>query len=139
MIIYDHSIWRGSVGNLRSALKGALRAYDFAEKASNTRIYNPAKNPFYTIYHYFSLWSKQHLFERAFHDLLKFYVGRRGGLSKNIVVDTSFVKNVFGSDCLGRSPIDRGRNATKVSAITDDMGTPLATLLQGARAPQVQV
>ena len=81
-----------------------------------------------TIYHYFSCWSKRHLFERAFQDLLQFYVRRRGGLSKNIVVDTSFVKNVFGRDCLGRSPVDRGRKATKVSAITDDTGTPLYLL-----------
>ena len=81
-----------------------------------------------TIYHYFAQWSKQHLFERAFHDLLQFYLRRRGGLSKNIVVDTSFVKNVWGRDCLGRSPVDRGRKATKVSAVTDDIGTPLYLL-----------
>lgn len=81
-----------------------------------------------TIYHYFALWSKQHLFEHAFHDILQFYLRRRGGLSKNIVVDTSFVKNIWGRDCLGRSPVDRGRKATKVSAVTDDVGTPLYLL-----------
>jgi len=41
------------------------------------------------------------------------------------VVDTSFVKNVFGSQCIGPSPFDRGRNATKVSAIVDHSGIPL--------------
>lgn len=81
-----------------------------------------------TIYHYFSQWSKQHLFERAFHDLLKYYLRRRGGLSKNVVVDTSFVKNVWGRDCLGKSPVDRGRKATKVSVLTDGVGTPLHLL-----------
>ena len=49
-------------------------------------------------------------------------------VSKTIVVDTSFVKNVCGRDCLGRSPVDRGRKATKVSAVTDDVGTPLYLL-----------
>jgi transposase len=44
------------------------------------------------------------------------------------VVDTSFVKNVWGRDCLGRSPVDRGRKATKVSAVTDARGTPLYLL-----------
>ena len=81
-----------------------------------------------TIYHYFSLWSKKHVFERAFLDILRFYLRRRGGVSKNVVVDTSFVKNVWGRDCLGKSPVDRGRKATKVSAMTDDLGTPLYLL-----------
>lgn len=81
-----------------------------------------------TIYHYFAQWSKRHVFEHAFHDLLQFYLRRRGGLSAHVVVDTSFVKNVWGRDCLGRSPVDRGRKATKVSAITDAQGTPLYLL-----------
>ena len=81
-----------------------------------------------TIYHYFSQWSKKHVFERAFLDILRFYLRRRGGVSKNIVVDTSFVKNVWGRDCLGKSPVDRGRKATKVSALTDNIGTPLYLL-----------
>ena len=75
-----------------------------------------------TIYHYFSLWSKRHFFQQAYHHLLQFYLRRRG-LSENVVVDTSFVKNVCGRDCLGKSPVDRGRKATKVSALpmVDDM------------------
>jgi transposase len=40
-----------------------------------------------TIYHYFAQWSKQHIFERAFLDVLRFYLRRRGGVSKNIIVD----------------------------------------------------
>ena len=80
-----------------------------------------------TVYHYFSLWSKRHFFERAYHNLLQFYLRRRG-LSQHVVVDTSFVKNVFGRDCLGKSPVDRGRKATKVSALVDAFGTPLHLL-----------
>jgi hypothetical protein len=38
------------------------------------------------------------------------------------VVDTTFVKNVFGR---GSNPFDRGRKATKVSAIVDHKGVPL--------------
>jgi len=77
-----------------------------------------------TIYHYFSSWSKANLFERAYQHLIKVYVKTRG-LSKEIIVDTSFIKNVFGRNCIGPSPFDRGRNATKVSAITDKHGIPL--------------
>ena len=43
-----------------------------------------------------------------------------------LVVDTSFVKNVYGRDLLGRNRPDRGRNATLVSLCTNERGTPLA-------------
>jgi putative transposase len=36
------------------------------------------------------------------------------------------VKNVYGRDCVGRNPTDRGRKATKVSALVADDGVPLA-------------
>ena len=76
-----------------------------------------------TIYHYFSKWSKAHIFEHAYRDIVKAY--SKVGLSKQEIVDTSFVKNVWGRDCVGKSPVDRGRKATKVSVITDAKGTPL--------------
>ena len=79
-----------------------------------------------TIYHYFAKWSKAHIFEHAYHDIVKVYT--KVGLSQNVVVDTSFVKNVWGRDCVGKSPVDRGRKATKVSVITDSRGTPLHLL-----------
>ena len=47
---------------------------------------------------------------------------------QELIVDTSFVKNVWGRDCLGKSPVDRGRKATKVSILTDARGTPLQLL-----------
>jgi hypothetical protein len=74
-----------------------------------------------TVHHYFSLWSKHHLFQHAYNDLLRVYLKIRPRSSTR-VVDTSFVKNVFGRDCVGPSPFDRGRNATKVSTITDHTG-----------------
>jgi transposase len=43
-----------------------------------------------------------------------------------VIVDTSFIKNVFGRDCTGPSPFDRGRKATKVSAVVDEKGIPLS-------------
>ena len=79
-----------------------------------------------TVYHYFAKWSKAHVFERCYTDLLKFYAKR--GLSKEIIADTSFVKNIWGRDCVGKSPVDRGRKATKVSALVDNRGTPLQLL-----------
>ena len=77
-----------------------------------------------TIFYYFSMWSKKHLFQHAYDDLLRVYLKIRPR-SPIRIVDTSFVKNVFGCDCVGSSPFDRGRNATKVSTITDHKGIPL--------------
>ena len=36
--------------------------------------------------------------------------------------DTSFIKNLFGKDCVGPSPVDRGRKATKLSVVCDEIG-----------------
>lgn len=80
-----------------------------------------------TIYHYFSKWSKANIFEKAFHDLVSFYL-KQMGFSNEVIVDTSFIKNVYGKDCIGRSPVDRGRKATKLSAIVDSSGIPLHIL-----------
>lgn len=80
-----------------------------------------------TVYAWFSKWSKDGIFEHASRDIVQFYIRRRG-LSQNLVVDTSFVKNVMGSNCVGKSPVDRGRKATKVSALVDNIGTPLQIL-----------
>ena len=78
-----------------------------------------------TIYHYFSLWSKAHLFSTAYQHILNVYQKSKR-IGDKILVDTSFIKNIFGRDCIGPSPFDRGRNATKVSAVVDDTGIPLA-------------
>ena len=79
-----------------------------------------------TVYHYFAKWSKAHVFEHCYTDLLKFYARR--GFSREIIADTSYVKNIWGRDCVGKSPVDRGRKATKVSALVDSRGTPLQLL-----------
>ena len=79
-----------------------------------------------TIYYYFSLWSKHNLFEHAYQDLIRVYRKiKLSSKSKILIADTSFIKNVFGRDCVGASPFDRGRNATKVSTLTDHTGIPL--------------
>ena len=48
------------------------------------------------------------------------------------MVDTTFVKNVYGKDVVGRNPTDRGRFATKVSLLTDSQGTPLCSVFHKA-------
>ena len=79
------------------------------------------------VYAWFNELSRKHVFERAYKDLLRFYANRHG-ISTDIITDTSFVKNVYGRDCLGRSYYDRGRKATKVSALVDRRGIPIQLL-----------
>jgi transposase len=79
-----------------------------------------------TIYHYFRQWSQLRVFEDCFYELA------RRVPQDHVVVDTTFVKNVFGKDVLGRNPTDRGRKATKVSLITNQHGTPLSVTFHKA-------
>ena len=60
-----------------------------------------------TVYHYFNLWSKAHIFENVFYAIVNARTLQKGPL----VVDTSFVKNVHGRDVTGRNPTDRGRKS----------------------------
>ena len=75
--------------------------------------------------------SNQHVFENAFYECVRDYKRKRSrnrnSKQNKGVIDTSYVKNVFGCDVVGKNPTDRGRKATKVSLLVDGTGTPLAT------------
>ena len=86
-----------------------------------------------TVYHYFNLWSKARIFEDVFYGIVK----RRPSSGGALVVDTSFVKNVYGKDVTGRNPTDRGRKATKVSLLTDCRGTPLCSVFHKANKSDI--
>ena len=78
----------------------------------------------YTVFYRFNQWNKKNVFQKAYERILAIYNKRRA--LKNPIhmmfADTSFIKNIFGTDCLGPSPVDRSRNATKISTICDDLG-----------------
>ena len=71
--------------------------------------------------------SKKRVFEDAFKNLAKLYSQTR---QQAPVVDSMFVKNIFGKEVVGRNHTDRGRNAVKVSLLTDTSGIPLAATYQ---------
>ena len=60
---------------------------------------------------------------RALLKLERRRTSRRGAFH---CIDSTFVKNIYGRDCIGRNPTDRGRMATKVSALVDQDGLPLS-------------
>ena len=83
------------------------------------------KYDFRTVHNFFRKWSKAKVFERAYISMLSLSRRRRRRGSYHCI-DTSFVKNILGRDCVGRNPTDRGRNATKMSVIVDETGIPVS-------------
>ena len=73
-----------------------------------------------TVFKTMHKWVEKDVFRTAYIRLLNLY--RRKRRPRYFCIDSTFVKNVYGSDCVGRNPTDRGRKATKVSAVVDDIG-----------------
>ena len=78
---------------------------------------------FKTVYKWFRDWVGRGVFDLLWSRVQALYLRRRP--SRHHIVDTSYVKNILGIDCIGKNPTDRGRSATKVSAVTDDIGVPI--------------
>jgi transposase len=87
----------------------------------------PAHVSYKTVHRRFMDWSKKRVFEDSFKNLAAGYARNQ---QKSLVVDSTFVKNVFGKEVIGRNHTDRGRRATKVSLLTDTAGVPIATTYQ---------
>ena len=90
----------------------------------------PRNVSFVTVFKTMHKWIKADLFRIAYQRLLHLYSRRRR--PRYCCVDSTFVKNVYGADCIGRNPTDRGRMATKVSAAVDDLGIPYALVYSPA-------
>ena len=73
-----------------------------------------------TVFKAMHKWMQHNVFSEAYKRLLKLYSRRRK--PRYLCVDSSFVKNVYGNGCTGQNPTDRGRQATKLSVVVDDMG-----------------
>ena len=85
-----------------------------------------------TFHNHYIKWCEYNIFKIAYKKILKLNnIGKRKS-TKYMCIDTTFVKNFYGRDYIGRNPTDRGRNATKVSAIVTDNGTPVSLTLYPA-------
>ena len=78
---------------------------------------------FRTAHRHFIRWARLGVFEAAYHRLLRLSRRRRRD-GTYLAIDTTFVKNMFGVDVIGRNRTDRGRMATKVVALVDERGLP---------------
>ena len=82
-------------------------------------------------------WIGKGIFEDAYKKVLKLYMKHHP--AKYYCIDSSYVKNAFGRDVVGRNPVDRGRKATKVSVITDQNGIVHACHLAAGNIPDVKL
>ena len=80
---------------------------------------------FQTIHRHFMSWARCGVFKKAYETAIKL-MRRPGRRREYHCIDTTFIKNIYGMDCKGRNPTDRGRSATKLSAIVDGTGLPIS-------------
>ena len=82
-------------------------------------------------------WTDKNVFVEAYRRALQVY--RKHNATTHCCVDSTFVKNVFGRDCIGRNPTDRGRKAIKLSAVTDQNGVVFGIHASPANIPDVSL
>ena len=80
---------------------------------------------FQTVHGHFMAWARKGVFKRAYAIALRL-MRRKGRRNQYYCIDTTFIKSIYGQDCVGRNPTDRGRNATKLSAMVDSRGLPVS-------------
>lgn len=86
-----------------------------------------------SIYKHFRKWASYGIFEESYKQLLENYHRSKYCVNdKNIthmIIDCSLIKSIYGVDCVGANPTDRGRNANKISVIVDNNNIPLSFIL----------
>ena len=86
----------------------------------------PGNGPNYrSVHRHFMAWCRAGVFRSAYQALLRLYA-RKTRRGEYHCIDSSYVKSIYGVACVGRNPTDRGRNATKMSAIVTDEGLPVS-------------
>lgn len=85
------------------------------------------------LYHFYK-WTRDNIFYNCWTQVYNMYqkTWKYNTNLTHISVDCSLIKSMNGNDCIGRNPTDRGRNGTKISAITDLIGVPVGYYLSGA-------
>lgn len=83
-----------------------------------------------TIYRHANKWFKENIFQKAYKIVLRWY--RRHHPAKFYCIDSTMIKNHYGTDCIGRNPTDRGRSGSKLTTIVDQNGVTNSVLFTTA-------
>lgn len=81
------------------------------------------KSHYTTIYKKFIYWNDLKVFENIYDYLLILYL--RNNIIKNTYIDASHIKNIGGTDDIGKNHYDRFRNSTKLHLLIDQNRIPL--------------
>ena len=102
------------------------------------RALRPKCASYQTVHRYFSIWSGAEIFKKAYE--IAYKLQRRPVRRKQRLhcIDSSFVKNIYGRDCVGRNPTDRDMKASKLSAVIDEHGLPLSLIFFPANCHKVR-
>jgi transposase len=95
------------------------------------------QSSYQTIHRHFMVWTQKNVFREAYSIAYKLQNRPTRRNLRFQCIDASFVKNIYGRDCVGRNPTDRGRKATKLSAIVDQDGLPLSLVFFPANVHDV--
>ena len=90
-----------------------------------------------TLFKHAQKWVHSGIFHRAYSTILNRYASHNDG--KYYIIDSSHVKNAFGRQGLGRSPVDRGRKGLKISVLTDSNGVVHNIRSDGANISDFQL
>lgn len=89
-----------------------------------------------TVYSRINVWNKNNVFKNAIADMRSQYSEAQLSMDKSyfkvLITDTTLIKNIQGRDLIGKNSTDRGRSATKISAIVDSQQIPIAHTIHPA-------
>lgn len=80
-------------------------------------------------------WREQSVFVNAYKRALVTY--KKLFPTKYYAVDSSYVKNAYSSECVGKNHTDRGRKALKLSIVVDHTGIPHGACCHPGNKPDV--
>ena len=86
----------------------------------------------------FLRWVRKGVFREIQHRMMYLYKVKRAK-PRYYATDTSFIKNMYGTQSIGRNPTDRGRSASKLSVVVDDKGVLIALKLFAANVSDQKV
>ena len=97
----------------------------------------PKTVSFITVFKTMHRWVEADVFRTAYQRLLRLYQRRKS--TRYYCIDSTFVKNIYGMNCTGRNPTDRGRRATKLSTVVDNNGVSHGMLLTPANLSDMRL
>ena len=130
----NHRLGRPRIVSFDEAYDGILKV---VRTGMQWRQLQPETVSYITVFKTMHRWTNASVSRSAYERLLRIYSQRRR--SRYYCVDSSFVKNIYGRDCTGRNPTDRGRQATKMSVVVDDRGVMLGSLFTPANWSDVRL